>query len=172
MQILIGNEQKAIKLNIKKIEALVKRISKILRIPSKSSLGITFISRARIRQLNRRYFRRDRVTDVIAFGYREAQTSYRIQKCASIKSYNRIIKSTHPVSRRRDGLHQGYVGDIVICPNVALENSKIYHNDFYKELLLYIIHGILHLQGYTDNTKHQKLKMQKKEREVLNAIAI
>jgi len=41
-----------------------------------------------------------------------------------------------------------------------------------KELILYIIHGILHLTGYKDRTKKQKEIMRAKEEEVLTALKI
>lgn len=178
MQIMVSNEQNTIRLNIKKIQSLVKRILKALRLPPESSLSIIFLSRARIKELNRRYLRRNRVTDVIAFGYREALGHSRAQKCTYTKSYDRIIERAHPASWRKhvayrgclSDVYQDYLGDIVICPSVALENSQIYHNDFYKELFLYIIHGILHLQGYTDTDNQKRLKMQRRGEEVLRKV--
>ena len=63
------------------------------------------------------------------------------------------------------------LGDIVICIPKTVSQSKEYNVYFYNELLRLLIHGLLHLTGY-DHEKNafQKAKMEKKERELLDAI--
>lgn len=172
MGIQIANEQRTVRLNIKKIKAFVKRISKILRFSSEDSVSITFLSRAKIKQLNRRYLEKNRATDVMAFGYREALTPAGAKKTNRLRKNKAMTAGGHLASRPRKGLYQDYLGDIVICPGVVLENSRIYHNHFFKELILCIIHGLLHLQGYSDRRKSQGLKMQKIQEAVLSKLKL
>jgi probable rRNA maturation factor len=54
-------------------------------------------------------------------------------------------------------------GDIYICIDTVLENSKRYKVEFNNELKRVMIHGILHLAGYKDKTKEQKTMMRYKE---------
>ena len=54
-------------------------------------------------------------------------------------------------------------GEIYISIDRVKENAQKYEVDFEKEFLRVIIHGALHLAGYTDKTKEQKEKMRKKE---------
>ncbi len=42
------------------------------------------------------------------------------------------------------------LGEIAICPQVAIEASKEHNTTPYEELTLYLIHGLLHLLGYDD----------------------
>lgn len=49
------------------------------------------------------------------------------------------------------------------CKRQALE----FGNTFDKELILYMVHGILHLAGYDDRTKKQITQMRKMESELL-----
>lgn len=58
-------------------------------------------------------------------------------------------------------------GEIVICPDVALQQSKEYNNSFDKELMLYIVHGIAHLCGYDDQTVAQQKKIRREEARLL-----
>lgn len=51
-------------------------------------------------------------------------------------------------------------GEIYISMNDVLENSKIYEVSFNKEFKRVLIHGILHLLGYNDDTKNQKENMK------------
>lgn len=55
-------------------------------------------------------------------------------------------------------------GEIFICIDVVKKNSYD-HSDgvFIKELNRVIVHGLLHLLGYTDNTKGTKTVMRNKE---------
>ena len=58
-------------------------------------------------------------------------------------------------------------GEIIICPSVALANAKIHKNTLERELLLYVIHGLLHLAGYDDHKPKDIALMRKKEQELL-----
>jgi len=43
---------------------------------------------------------------------------------------------------------KGYLGEIIICPEVVRENAEKYEVPFKSELLKVFVHGILHLCGY------------------------
>lgn len=62
------------------------------------------------------------------------------------------------------------LGEIIISVEEAAKNAEIYKKDFGVELLLYVIHGILHLTGYNDTTKKEREKMREKEEGLLNRI--
>ncbi|MDH4058090.1 MAG: rRNA maturation RNase YbeY [Cyclobacteriaceae bacterium] len=54
-------------------------------------------------------------------------------------------------------------GDIFISVPRVKENSLEFKADFDTELHRVIIHGILHLMGYSDKSKPKKQQMRKKE---------
>ena len=54
-------------------------------------------------------------------------------------------------------------GDIFISIPRVRENAKKFKEYFDSELHRVIIHGVLHLLGYTDKTASQKSKMREKE---------
>jgi len=61
-------------------------------------------------------------------------------------------------------------GDIFLCPAEIQKQArkrKISNQQFYQILL---IHGILHLMGYTHNTKKNSNKMEKLEQKILTCI--
>jgi probable rRNA maturation factor len=65
----------------------------------------------------------------------------------------------------------GLLGDIVICVPKAVSQSDEYGVALYDELLRLLVHGLLHLIGYDhERGSYQKRKMEKKERELLNAL--
>jgi len=60
--------------------------------------------------------------------------------------------------------------DIAISLDTAKRNARIYKSSLQKEILLYIIHGILHLNGYNDTTPKGKKRMFAKQEEILKKI--
>ena len=58
-------------------------------------------------------------------------------------------------------------GEIIICPALAKRNARRFGNSVEKELVLYVVHGILHLAGYDDHAPGDAKKMRKKEVDLL-----
>jgi probable rRNA maturation factor len=83
-------------------------------------LSITFVGRAAMSELNRRYLGHHGATDVISFGL--GRQSHR---------------GGGPV-----------VGDIYICPEIARVNAKRQGVSSQEELLRLVVHGTLHTLGY------------------------
>ncbi len=62
------------------------------------------------------------------------------------------------------------LGEVIISSDTALENSRRFRTSFEKEIVLYIIHGILHLFGYEDETLKVKKRMSEKENTVMGRL--
>lgn len=60
--------------------------------------------------------------------------------------------------------------EIYISLDRANENAERFHSDLRSEVLRLVIHGILHLAGYTDKSPSAKKRMQKRERFFLSTI--
>ena len=103
-------------------------------------ISFVFVDSQFIRKLNKKYLGKDSPTDVLAFDLKDRLTSLNL------------------------------LGEIFISVEEAKRNSKIFSTDIREELLLYIIHGLLHLIGFKDKTTSQRMRMRKKEREVLSYI--
>ena len=54
-------------------------------------------------------------------------------------------------------------GDLFISVDTVRANADFYKTDFSEELNRVIIHGVLHLAGYDDQTDEQKAQMRSKE---------
>jgi probable rRNA maturation factor len=54
-------------------------------------------------------------------------------------------------------------GDIFICPQVVFLNGVFYGSDNYTELFRVMIHGVLHLIGYSDGSTEEKSVMRGRE---------
>jgi len=85
-------------------------------------LSITFVGRAAMSELNRRYLGHRGPTDVISFGLER--------------------------SRKRGAV----IGDIYICPEVARDNAKRQGVPVGEEVLRLVVHGTLHVLGHDHPT--------------------
>jgi len=94
------------------------------RLQLKGTVTIRIAGAAEVRTLNRKYRHKDYATDVLSFPLGE---------------------------KLPDGF---YAGDILICRPLAEKQARQNAQSTEKELLLLMIHGLLHLQGH-DHEKDQ-----------------
>lgn len=66
---------------------------------------------------------------------------------------------------------RGILGEIFICPKVALEYAEKKKMNPYEETTLYIVHGLLHLLGYDDLEKKAKQRMRRQEKKCLKMLS-
>jgi probable rRNA maturation factor len=61
---------------------------------------------------------------------------------------------------------------IIVCSDVAIRQAKRRGHAAWRELLLYITHGLLHLMGHDDRTADGARRMHRREDELLAAFGI
>ena len=69
MEIHLTNAQRAVPVAMGRVHACLRRAIRALRITTRGTLAVTFVSGPRMRQLHRRFCGADRVTDVLSFRY-------------------------------------------------------------------------------------------------------
>lgn len=62
------------------------------------------------------------------------------------------------------------IGEIYISIDRVKENAKLYSKSFYSELHRVMIHGMLHLAGYEDNTSKTRKLLTSKEDKYLTLL--
>lgn len=108
-----------------------------------AEVSIVFTNDKDIKRLNKKYFRKDSPTDVIAFP---------------------IERATKGSSRSKPNI----LGDIVICIDEARRNALNFKTSTKYEVCLYLVHGILHLLGYDDIRASDRKKMRAREKAILS----
>jgi probable rRNA maturation factor len=106
-------------------------------------VSVALVSDARVRELNRKYRRRDYPTDVLSFSSGRTPDlkvgpTYRGARHA--KSYVGPSFSS--------GVQQQYLGDIVIARGIARRQAREAGHTELTELRVLALHGLLHLLGY------------------------
>ena len=96
----------------------------------------------------------------------------------TIHQYNKdFLQHDYPTDvisfTTEDRRNEGYLeGEILACTEVAKERAEEFGWTAEEELLLYVVHGMLHLTGFDDVTPEQKTAMQEKERTYLAMLGI
>lgn len=62
-------------------------------------------------------------------------------------------------------------GEIFISVEMAWRNSRVFGNSLTAELRLCIVHGLLHLHGFDDQTEAEAREIEKAQKKVLRAVA-
>ena len=78
----------------------------------------------------------------------------------------KYLKHDHVTDVLTFDLGEGF-SEIIICPQIACANAKAHQTSTEKEIILYVIHGILHLAGFDDHRPKDILQMRKMENELL-----
>jgi probable rRNA maturation factor len=60
-------------------------------------------------------------------------------------------------------------GEIFISVETARRHARAFENSFVPELKLCIVHGLLHLHGFDDQTRAQACKMKKAQEKILRS---
>jgi probable rRNA maturation factor len=107
-----------------------------------ATLSVVLIGDRAMRGLNRRYRKKDRTTDVLAFSLREGP-----------------------------GPSSLLIGDVVISVATAAKQARQLIRSLDEELTVLLVHGILHLCGYDhERSEREAKRMQRRERWVLRRL--
>lgn len=111
------------------------------------ALTVVLADHQTVLELNRKHLSHDYMTDVLAFDYRDDPAAQRDDKAA-------------------DGdLHID--GEIFVDLDTARERYEEFGTSFQSETLRYLVHGLLHLIGYSDDSPRGKAEMRRLEDEYL-----
>ncbi|MFB2002644.1 rRNA maturation RNase YbeY [Staphylococcus aureus] len=132
------------------IEKLLNFAKQQEEISEDAELSITFVDKSEIQEINKMYRDKDKVTDVISFALEEDEPD--------------IDMSEFDIPR--------VLGDIIICTDVAQEQSESYEHSFERELGFLALHGFLHLLGYDHMNEEDEKEMFGRQDAILNAYGL
>ena len=137
MNIYISNKQQSISIDKAQMKNIIKALARLHQIHF-DEISINFVTENKIKALHKSLFNDPSITDCITCP---------IDK-PNLKPYCML-------------------GEVFVCPAVAEQYATEHKIDHLKELILYVIHGFLHLIGYDDMNADDLEVMQEKEKESL-----
>ena len=106
-------------------------------------MAIALVDESRMQELNREYAGSDEATDVLSF------------------SHNEIDSESGRL----------YLGDIIICLDIARTQAQEAGHPLNAELMLLIVHGILHILGHDHQTEEDSQHMFALQQDLLDMVA-
>jgi probable rRNA maturation factor len=140
------------------IRAAVRRAVKPYGLPRDAEGHVVVVSDPEMRELNRRFRKMDRTTDVLSFG--EALPS-------GVKGVEAVPRVE---SRRRENGGRFDLGEIVISAEQAARQARRRRKPVRDEIAFLAAHGALHLLGFEDETPAGYREMVKLGREATRSL--
>ena len=131
------NRQRAKKMDLRLLKEIITAVPASLKIHD-ARLEIVLVGAGRMARLNEKYLRHRGPTDVMAFDY--------------------------SAGRRQPGQTPAHLrGEIFVCVDEAISQSRKFRTQWQSEIVRYIVHGILHLAGHDDSRPAARKKMKRAE---------
>lgn len=107
----------------------------------KAEVNIVFVDKKEILRINKAYLNHHYVTDVISFN--------------------------QPRPPFTHGEPWAF-GDVFVCYQVAREQAKNFGHTFLQEMMMYAVHGTLHLTGMDDHSPTERAEMDRRAEAIIH----
>ena len=165
----ISDRQSRLVVDESRLREAVRRVLSEERIPA-ATISLALVEDAEIQRINREFLGHDYPTDVISFllddqreegwsqesGVRSQDEERLVGTECSESSLTLPPQPPPPLE-----------GELIVSTETALREAAAHGWNPQDELLLYVVHGLLHLCGYDDLTDEARPAMRLREREVL-----
>lgn len=158
----ISDQQSLLLIHAERLREVVGRVLTEELITS-AEISLALVDDAAIHQVNRNFLGHDFPTDVISFlldEHSELTSSVDALGQAATPCGDSTAGTTRVRMRRLEG-------ELVVSTETAIRESVNHGWSAEDELVLYIVHGLLHLCGYDDLTDEARPQMRVRERQLL-----
>jgi len=121
--------------------ACLRALKKYAR--QKAEVSIVFVSEREILRINKTYLNHHYVTDVISFNHERPPFD-----CGEGWSF----------------------GDVYVCYAVARKNAPQFKHTILQEMMMYAVHGCLHLAGMDDHDPADRAEMDRQAEKIIHAV--
>lgn len=148
IEINISNNLKSTIIFLDEMKQILQNFARFFKI-SKSKkiiLDVSFVSKNKIKELNKEYRNKDYVTDILSFDFGD--------------------KSLY------DELPIYFLGELVICWDKIKKQAKEFNHSIKREFCYLFTHGLVHLQGYDHEIEQEKKEMDNIVDAIFNPLKI
>ncbi|MDW7655746.1 MAG: rRNA maturation RNase YbeY [Bacillota bacterium] len=130
-------------------------------LPAEPSVTVIFAGPIVMRRINRETRGIDRLTDVLSFPLLDMQEG-------------RLVAPLGPqdYDKTANGWTMLPLGDIVIAPDIAMQQAKQYGHSVEREMAFLAVHGLLHLLGYDHDTDDREKNMMTLHEAILQPLGL
>lgn len=132
------------------LKSIIRQVLDAENVAVKSEIGLLITNNRKIQELNLQYLEEDRPTDVLSF------------------QMNEQLSNSPVFINVPDGkLH---LGEVIISYPQAMKQAVEHGHSIEKEIVILLIHGILHLLGYDHDIPEREQSMRQRELSILKEI--
>ncbi|MCP4401604.1 MAG: rRNA maturation RNase YbeY [bacterium] len=153
MEVFINDVQDKQTLDLDLIQQTSLEILAAMNCDERCELSVALVDDREIHRLNLQYRSLDRATDVLSFALQEAEGPQVQAECAGEQL---------PL----------VLGDVIISIETTQKQAEEHGHNFERELLILLVHGILHLLGYDHIEDPDAEEMEILERQMLEKLRI
>ncbi|WP_416373779.1 rRNA maturation RNase YbeY [Mycoplasmopsis felis] len=148
IEINISNNLKSIIIFLDEMKQILQNFARFFKISKnkKIILDVSFVSKNKIKELNKEYRNKDYVTDILSFDFGD--------------------KSLY------DELPIYFLGELVICWDKIKKQAKEFNHSIKREFCYLFTHGLVHLQGYDHEIEQEKKEMDNIVDAIFNPLKI
>lgn len=152
-----ADEQSEVKVDVLRWVRLARMVLDEERVPEEAEMSVIFVDEQAMSDLNERFLGITGPTDVLAFPMDDDVAPGGRQPDQGGRGPGSPAEASDPPT---------VIGDVVVCPQVALRQTgeKRALDD---EVALLVVHGVLHLLNYDHAEDQESEVMRKRERELL-----
>lgn len=146
LDLTIQNRQRTRAVNLRLVRQIVSALLEGELKIEVAELGITLVAAPEMTRLNETFLQHEGSTDVITFDYCEPGTR-NLERGTDIR------------------------GELFVCVDEAILQARRFRASWQSEVVRYVIHGVLHLQGHDDQRVADRRKMKLEENRLLRLMA-
>jgi rRNA maturation RNase YbeY len=146
-RLCVLNRQRTRAVDVSALRRLLRSLLSDLLDIEEANVGLYLVGAPEISRLNETFLRHAGATDVITFDY---------------------LNNAAVAGASARKLH----GEIFVCVSEAVAQARRFRATWQSEVLRYIVHGVLHLQGHTDTRPAARRRMKAVENRLMRRLAV
>ena len=140
-ELCLHNRQRLRRIDLPLLRRMIRHLLLDLLGLDDFELGVSLVAAPEMSRLNAAFLHHPGSTDVITFNYADPPSPRRLR------------------------------GEIVVCLDEASSQARRFRTSWQAEVTRYIVHGVLHLQGYDDLESSLRQTMKREEARLLSALS-
>lgn len=160
--VFVADEQSEVTVDLLRWSRLARLVLDTERVAPDVHVALVFVDEPSMAQLNERFLGQQGPTDVLAFPIDDDVPESGRTPDRGGKGPGSAGEPTEPPI---------LLGDVYVCPAVAVRQAEERSIEIDSELALLVVHGLLHLLDYDHTEPDETEAMQGREREILAAFA-
>lgn len=162
VEVDVSNQQTILPVDVRRLrDALISALQ--LEHVRSAVLSVTIVDNATIHRMNRDFLNHDYPTDVISFQLEFAAPDITDEK---LPASDDDPEKTNPAALR--GFGASIEGEIVASAEMASMMAPAANWSAQSELILYVVHGMLHICGYDDQSPEEQAVMRSREASIMS----